>query len=61
MTLLHHIPYQAMVSENDQLSQILGIIRVIRANLDNYRLLYGIGIIWSSRVDMTYDMKNVIS
>jgi hypothetical protein len=23
MTLLHHIPYQAMVSENDQLSQIL--------------------------------------
>jgi hypothetical protein len=24
MTLLHHIPYQAMVSENDQLSQILG-------------------------------------
>jgi len=23
MTLLHHIPYQTMVSENDQLSQIL--------------------------------------
>ena len=23
MTLLHHIPYQPMVSENDQLSQIL--------------------------------------
>jgi len=23
MTLFHHIPYQAMVSENDQLSQIL--------------------------------------
>ena len=22
MTLLHHIPYQAMASENDQLSQI---------------------------------------
>ena len=22
MTLLHHIPYEAMVSENDQLSQI---------------------------------------
>ena len=23
MTLLHHIPYQALASENDQLSQIL--------------------------------------
>ena len=28
MTLLHHIPYQAMASENDQLSQILIRIEV---------------------------------
>jgi len=33
MTLLHHIPYQAMVSENDQLSQIhIKVQTVVKKN-----------------------------
>jgi hypothetical protein len=39
MTLLHHIPYQAMVSEDDQLSQILKIRIKVQTVVKSIRTL----------------------